>query len=72
MDQPGLQLEQVLAYCGLGIEEACLNFHQTRRPVRTASAGQVRKPIYKQALQHWKHFETQLGPLKQALEQSPD
>jgi hypothetical protein len=56
-----------LAHCGLEFEAACLAFHETKRPVRTASAEQVRQPIYASGVGYWKNFESQLEPLRQAL-----
>jgi hypothetical protein len=44
-----------------------LNFHATPRAVRTASAEQVRQPIYTSAIGHWRHFEGELEPLAAAL-----
>jgi hypothetical protein len=49
--------------CGLEWEPACLDFHQTERPVRTASLTQVRQPLYRKSLARWKHYETALAPL---------
>jgi len=60
-------VEKLLAYCGLPLEQACLRFHETERAVNTASSEQVRQPIYKSAVAYWKHFEAHLGPLKAAL-----
>lgn len=57
----------VLDYCGLPFEEGCLRFFENERPVRTASSEQVRQPIYKEGVDHWRHFERWLGPLVQAL-----
>jgi len=54
----------LLDYCELPFEEACLNFHQTDRVVRTPSAGQVRQPIYQDSIQRWKRYDKHLGPLK--------
>ncbi len=45
----------------------CIEYHKTVRSVRTASSEQVRQPIYREGLDHWKNFEPWLGPLKQAL-----
>lgn len=61
------QVRRILDYLGLPFEEACLEFHKTKRSVRTASSEQVRQPIYKSGLEQWRHFEPWLDPLKQAL-----
>jgi hypothetical protein len=54
---------RLLAFCGLEWEPACLAFHQTRRPVRTASVAQAREPIYRRSVARWKHYENALGEL---------
>ncbi len=54
---------RMLAWCGLEWEAACLKFHETRRTVRTASAVQVRQPIYKSSVGRWKNYERALGDL---------
>jgi len=61
------QVRALLDYCGLPFEEACLRFFENDRPVRTASSEQVRRPIYREGVEHWKHYEPWLGPLKAAL-----
>ena len=61
------EVRRLLDYLGLPFEDACLRFHETARPVRTASSEQVRRPIYREGLDHWRHFERWLGPLKAAL-----
>jgi hypothetical protein len=61
------QVRRILAHCGLPFEDACLRFHETQRAVRTASSEQVRQPIYREGIDHWRHFEPWLDPLKQAL-----
>lgn len=61
------QVRRMLDYCGLPFEEACLEFHTTERAVRTASSEQVRQPIYSGALEHWRHYESHLDELKNAL-----
>jgi tetratricopeptide (TPR) repeat protein len=60
-------VEALLSYCGLPMEEQCLRFHETERAVNTASSEQVRQPIYTSAVAYWKHFEDHLQPLKDAL-----
>jgi tetratricopeptide (TPR) repeat protein len=57
------QARRIIAYCGLPWDDRCLAFHATDRPVRTASATQVRQPIYTSAIGRWKVYEEFLGPL---------
>jgi tetratricopeptide (TPR) repeat protein len=64
---PEAGIRRLLEHCGLPFEPGCLAFHETRRSVRTASAEQVRQPLYTSAVGHWRHFERELEPLKQAL-----
>lgn len=61
------EIRRLLDYCELPFEPGCLNFFENDRPVRTASSEQVRQPIYKDGVEHWRQFEPWLGPLKQAL-----
>jgi len=61
------QVRRILDYCDLPFEEACLNFFNTERSVRTPSSEQVRQPIYQSGLEQWRSFEHWLGPLKDAL-----
>jgi len=61
------QTRRMLDFLGLPFEEACLNFHQTDRAVRTASSEQVREPINRKGQGAWKPFEPWLGELKAAL-----
>jgi DNA-binding IclR family transcriptional regulator len=62
------QARRIIAHCGLPWDDRCLAFHKTERPVRTASAIQVRQPIYKTAVGHWRVYEQYLCPLLSALE----
>jgi Sulfotransferase family len=64
---PEANIRRLLRHCGLDFEPACLSFHETKRPVRTASAEQVRQPLYSSGVGYWKHFEAQLEPLRRAL-----
>ena len=61
------EVRRLLDYCGLPFEEGCLRFYENARAVRTASSEQVRKPIFRDALEHWRHYEPWLDPLKTAL-----
>jgi Sulfotransferase family len=61
------QARRIIDYCSLPWDNRCLSFHETERPVRTASATQVRQPIYKSAVGRWRVYEGQLDPLLRAL-----
>jgi predicted Zn-dependent protease len=65
-DLPG-EVQRLLKYCQLPFEDQCLRFHETRRVVQTASAEQVRQPIFAHGVDQWRNFEPWLGPLKDAL-----
>jgi tetratricopeptide (TPR) repeat protein len=54
---------KLVAWCGLAWEPACLEFQQAKRPVRTASAVQVRQPVYRTSVGRWKHYEHALASL---------
>lgn len=59
--------ERLLEHCGLPWDEACVAFHETKRPVQTASVYQVRQPLYKSSMGRWRRFERHLGPLEETL-----
>ncbi|MGB3796403.1 MAG: sulfotransferase [Alteraurantiacibacter sp.] len=67
LDDPERQIRRMLDYCSLDFEEACLNFHQTNRAVRTASSEQVRQPINRAGQGAWVPFDPWLGELRNAL-----
>lgn len=64
---PEDEIRRLLSFCDLPFESACLKFHETQRPVRTVSSEQVRRPLYRDALDRWRHYEPWLGPLQSAL-----
>jgi tetratricopeptide (TPR) repeat protein len=59
---------KLVAWCGLAWEPSCLEFQQTKRPVRTASAVQVRQPVFRTSVGRWKHYEHTLASLFARLE----
>lgn len=59
---------RLLAFCGLSWDDACLRFERNELPVSTASAVQVRTPMFRSSLQRWKRYESQLGGLRELLE----
>ena len=65
--EPEANIRRLLAHCRLTFEPQCLAFHETKRPVRTASAEQVRQPLYASGVGYWRHFAEHLEPLRRAL-----
>lgn len=61
------QSRRLLSSIGLDWDPACLNFHQTRRTVRTASVNQVRQPVFSSSIGRWKPYAPYLGPLLAVL-----
>jgi hypothetical protein len=57
----------MVEYCGLEWDQACLAFHKHERAVLTASATQVRQPIYRSSIGRWREYGEQLRPLLDAL-----
>jgi hypothetical protein len=60
-------VRRILDHCGLQFQPACIDFHKTRRSVRTPSSEQVRQPIFRDGLDQWKKYEPWLEPLRSAL-----
>jgi hypothetical protein len=61
------QARRILEHCGLSWDARVLDFHRTARPVKTASAAQVRQPLYASSVGRWRNYEAHLGPLLEAL-----
>lgn len=66
-DQEG-QMRALIAHLGLPWDDAALSFHETDRPVRTASAAQVRQPMYQGSVDLWKRYGDRLKPLLDKLD----
>ena len=66
-DQEG-QSRRLLAACGLEWEDGCLDFHRNPTVTTTASASQVRRPMYDSSLRQWRHYESQLAGLREQLQ----
>jgi tetratricopeptide (TPR) repeat protein len=67
VDDLEAQVRRLLSFLGLEFESGCVEFHRTKRAVRTASSEQVRKPIYRSGVEQWRHYEPWLDDLKRAL-----
>jgi tetratricopeptide (TPR) repeat protein len=59
---------RLLDFCGLGWHEDCLRFEENSAPVATASAVQVRAPMYRSSVRRWRHYEPQLAELLQLFD----
>lgn len=65
------EARRIVEYCGLEWDARCLKFHETVRPVETASTMQVRKPLYKTSVGRAAHYAPWLEPLRRALDEKP-
>ena len=63
-----IETRKLLDFCNLSWNDACLNFHQSAEASTTASAAQVRMPIYGSSVRKWRHYEDQLTPLIRILQ----
>jgi tetratricopeptide (TPR) repeat protein len=61
------QVKRMLSFCGLEFEQACMDFHKTKRSIKTPSSEQVRQPIFKQGMEQHKHFEQDLESLRKIV-----
>jgi tetratricopeptide (TPR) repeat protein len=62
------EARRLLDYCGLPWHDRCLRYHENPDASTTASALQVRQPVYASSVGRWRHFERQLAPLRRRLE----
>ena len=65
------QARRLVGFPGLGWDDACLDFHRTRRQVRTASLNQVRQPLFRTSLGRARAYADHLRPLTEALAGTP-
>jgi len=61
------QVRRILDFCNLPFEESCLHYYKTQRNIRTPSSEQVKQPIYRSAIEQWRHYEKNLQPLRDGL-----
>lgn len=67
IDDPEGEVRRLLDYIGIPFDPACLEFHRNKRAVQTPSAEQVRRPINRDGVDYWRHYEQWLEPMRQAL-----
>ena len=63
IDNPNDRIRDLLEFCNVKFEDNCINFHKSKRPVKTASSEQVRQPMYKTGLDYWKNYSNNLDTL---------
>ncbi len=69
--EPERWARELVAWCGLDWDPACLAFHKNPRPVRTASAAQVRQPVHSRSVGRWKNYEASLSDLFEQIKEKP-
>ena len=67
IDDLDKQVRRILNFCGLEFEQQCIDFHKTKRTIKTPSSEQVRQPIYRSGRDQWQNFAAHLTPLQEIL-----
>lgn len=67
VSDPEMQCRRLLAHCELPWEDQVLHFHTSTKAATTASAVQVRRPIYRSSVHKWRNFARELEPVRQRL-----
>ena len=65
-------VRRLLEHCRLPFEDRCLRFYETERAVRTASSEQVRQPIYRDAVEHWRALRAAAAGFAGCARNRPD
>ncbi|PWL33440.1 sulfotransferase [Marivita sp. XM-24bin2] len=71
VDETEAEIRRMIDYCGLPFEEHCLRYWETERAVQTPSSEQVRKPIFKDAVEQWRNYADWLGPMEEVFADMP-
>lgn len=64
---PEESIRSMLDHVGLSFNQACMEFHKSKKSVHTASASQIRQPMYTSSSQRWKNYEKHIGALIEKL-----
>ena len=67
VNDPETEIRKLLEFCDLEWEDACLDFHKTKRDVKTLSVAQVRQPLYKSSVGKWEPYADHLKELLHGL-----
>ena len=68
VQEPEAEIRRLLGHCGLAWDDGCMRFHENQAASTTASALQVRRPIYRTSIGRWRNVSVQLEPLRMLLE----
>ncbi len=68
VDNLEVEARRLIEFCGLPWDDRCLRFHESNRPIRTASNTQIRQPVYRSSVKRWRHYEAFIQPLLVELE----
>jgi tetratricopeptide (TPR) repeat protein len=63
IENPNDRISDLLEFCNVKFEDNCLNFHKSKRAVKTASSEQVRQPMYKTGINYWRNYIKNLDVL---------
>jgi lipopolysaccharide assembly outer membrane protein LptD (OstA) len=61
------ETRKVLEFLGLEWSDSCVNFHENKRVVHTASNSQVRQPLFSSSIGRWRHYEVHLSAVRARL-----
>jgi tetratricopeptide (TPR) repeat protein len=64
---PREEIRKLLDFCGLEWQDSCAEFHKNPAPTTTASAAQVRRPLYDSSVSQWRHYAEELADLRGLL-----
>lgn len=70
-DQEGIS-RKLIAFCDLEWDDTCLDFHENKRAIKTASIWQVRQKMYSSSVERWRHYESHIAPLLALQENTPE
>lgn len=65
--EPESSIRRMLDHVGLPFDDACMNFHKSKKSVHTASVSQIRQPLYKSSTDRWRNYEKHIAPLIEKL-----
>ena len=68
INSPEAEIKKLLKFCELNFEENCLNFYKNKRPIKTVSSAQARKPLYNKSINSYKNFEIYMKDIFQQID----